>query len=126
MAIVRKTKLLKVVLEAFSHSNQALSVVELVKRFQGDMNKTTVYRILDRLEEEGILHSFSGKDGLKWVARYDESTSSNYKDGHAHFQCKECGKSECLIIDISIPTVPNYRIDSSNLILIGQCADCIS
>lgn len=126
MAIIRKTKPLKFILEAFGHSNQALSVVELVKRFEQDMNKTTVYRILDRLEEVDILHSFTGKDGLKWVARCDGAVSSNHNHGHPHFQCQECGKSECLTIEISIPSVPNHRVDSSNLILIGKCEDCLS
>lgn len=125
MAIIRKTKPLKIVLAAFDNSNHALSVVELVKRFQNDMNKTTVYRVLDRLLEENILHSFTGKDGFKWVAKCEGPDASTAKNHHPHFQCKECGKSECLSIDISIPTVPNRRIDSSNLILIGRCEECI-
>ena len=33
------------------------------------MNKTTVYRILDRFEKEGILHWFIDNDGLKRYAK---------------------------------------------------------
>ena len=126
MGVIRKTKSVKRLIEAFGQSNSAISVVELVKRFHSDMNKTTVYRILERLEEEGMLHSFTGKDGLKWVAKCDGSVISNYNEDHPHFQCQECGKSECLTMDISIPSVPNHRVDSTNLILIGQCQDCLS
>jgi len=126
MGIVRKTKSLKIILEAFGDSNSALSVVELVKRFQSDMNKTTVYRILERLEEDGILHSFTGTNGLKWFAKCQDAISTNHTDLHPHFQCQKCGKSECLTIDISIPAVPNYRIDSANLVLIGECDVCLS
>ncbi len=125
MGIIRKTKSLQALLEAFDQSDNALSVVELIKRFQKDMNKTTVYRILERLEEDGILHSFVGKDGLKWVAK-QQNSNSTITNCHPHFQCQECGKTECVSADISLPSIPNHRVDSANLILIGQCEDCLS
>lgn len=125
MGIVRKTKSLKKILEAFGESNNALSVVELVDRFKGDMNKTTVYRILERLEEDGILHSFAGSNGLKWVAKYQNPISSQETNMHPHFQCQKCGKSECLTINIKIPPIPNYKVDSANLILVGECELCL-
>lgn len=126
MGIVRKTKSLKTLLAAFDDSNNALSVVELVRRFKGDMNKTTVYRILERLEEDGILHSFTGNDGRKWVAKYKSENTSNHTGLHPHFKCQSCGKFECLPINLSIPAVPNYRVDSANLILVGECNVCLS
>ena len=126
MGIVRKTKSLKIILDAFEDSNNALSVVELVKRFQSDMNKTTVYRILERLEEDNVLHSFTGTNGLKWFAKYQDTVSANHTDVHPHFQCRKCGKSECLSIDISIPSVPNYKVYSANLILTGECKICMA
>ncbi len=126
MGVIRKTKSVKILLDAFGNSRDAKCVVDLVKRFEGDMNKTTVYRILERLEDENILHSFTGKDGKKWVARCQEFNLSEEGDIHPHFQCQHCGKSECLTVNISIPTIPKYKIDSANLILIGQCGDCQS
>ena len=44
--------------------NKAVSIIELVDRFSDKMNKTTVYRILDRLEKSGILHSFLDQKGI--------------------------------------------------------------
>ncbi|MEM9547865.1 MAG: transcriptional repressor [Bacteroidota bacterium] len=126
MGVVRKTKSVKLILEAVENSNQALSVVELVKRFENNMNKTTVYRILERLEEEKVLHSFTGQNGLKWVAKYQDYFSSEKTHIHPHFQCQNCGKSECLAINIPIPNVPDYHIDSANLILSGHCSSCMS
>ena len=71
MSIIRKTKTIKLILNAFDQANDAVSVVELVDRFNSQMDKTTVYRILERLEDEGTLHSFIGKDGSKRYARWD-------------------------------------------------------
>ena len=57
MNIERKTKSVKLLLNTFKDLN-AISIIDLVQKFKNDMNKTTVYRILDRLEKSNILHSF--------------------------------------------------------------------
>jgi len=52
MPIFRKTKTVKMILDLFGETNNAISIVDLVSTFRNKMNKTTVYRILNRLEEE--------------------------------------------------------------------------
>jgi len=126
MGIIRKTKSVKTVLKVFDQTNAAISVVELVEQLQAEMNKTTVYRILDRMEDGGTLHSFTGKDGLKWYAKCKGCSGGNHHDAHPHFQCRDCGKTECISVGISIPSVPNYQVDSAELLLIGQCKNCAS
>ncbi len=126
MGIVRKTKSVKTLLKAFEQTHDAISVVALVGRFQHIMNKTTVYRILERLEDEGELHSFTGKDGLKWVARCHGCSSSNHMDNHPHFQCQNCGKTECLTFEVAIPSLPNHKVYSAQFLLIGLCENCLS
>ena len=126
MGIIRKTQAVKTLLKEFAQSKGALSVIELVERFKGQMNKTTVYRILERLEDDGSLHSFTGKDGLKWYALCEGCTQSHHADRHPHFQCRDCGKTECLSLDIAIPSIPNYKVEIAELLLTGQCEDCLS
>ena len=46
----KKTKSVNLIINTFKNEN-ALTVIELVNRFKTKMNKTTVYRILERLEE---------------------------------------------------------------------------
>ncbi len=125
MGIIRHTKSVKSLIQAFNESENAISVAVLLKRFKEDMNKTTVYRILDRMEESGVLHSFIGKDGDRWYSKYTENTSASSTISHPHFQCDSCGKSECLTLDINIPPLPNHKVDSASLLLIGQCQDCL-
>ena len=127
MSIVRKTKTVELLLKEFNQQNDAISVVELVSKFNGKMNKTTVYRILDRLEESGILHSFTDQDGLKRYAKGQQNNKdSNNLNMHPHFLCQDCGISSCLPINISIPPIPDYKIQSSEHLLIGQCKDCLA
>lgn len=124
MGIIRKTKSVKTLLYVFEQTEEALSITYLIERLKNEMNKTTVYRILERLKDEGILHSFTDKYRLQWFAKCDGCSSSHHRDLHPHFQCEVCGKTECMNIDIPIPDVPNYKIDSAELLFIGKCENC--
>lgn len=125
MSIIRKTKSVQTLLTIFEENSQAISVVNLIDQLGKKMNKTTIYRILDRLENDGIVHSFLGKEGLKWYAKCHGCSSANHIDLHPHFQCQECGKVECVSMNLSIPTIPNKKINSTQLLLVGQCENCI-
>ena len=125
MPISRKTKTVKMILDLFGETNNAISIVDLVSTFRNKMNKTTVYRILNRLEESGILHSFSDRNGLKRYAKGSQDSISTKNEGpHSHFLCNVCGISSCLPIEIPVPSVPNFKIDSSDHLLVGQCENC--
>jgi Fur family ferric uptake transcriptional regulator len=69
MGILRKTQSLAVMLAEFDKSSHAISAIDLIRRLSNKLNKTTVYRILDKLEDDGLLHSFLGKNGIKWYAK---------------------------------------------------------
>ena len=69
MGIQRRTKSLDAVLSAFGDSNEALSARKLLDRLGEGVNKTTVYRLLDRLEDDGIVHSFVGEDSVTYYAK---------------------------------------------------------
>lgn len=128
MGIIRKTKSVKALLDEFEQNKTALSTLELVERLHHQMNKSTVYRILQRLEDDGILHSFTGQDGRTWYALDNKSSCSHSQqlDTHPHFQCRDCGKTECLSISIPIPEVAEHSIESVSLLLVGRCAECVS
>ncbi len=125
MGMVRQTKSVKSILKVFEARNTPISAVELIELFSNQMNKSTVYRILERLQEASTLHSFIGKDGVKWYAVCHCLDSSNHQI-HPHFQCNNCGKIECLPINISVPQVAKYNIESASLLLSGKCTNCTS
>ena len=61
MGIIRKTKSTAVLLAEFEKSSDAISATDLIRRLHSKMNKTTVYRLLDKLEDDDVVHSF-------WIA----------------------------------------------------------
>jgi Fur family ferric uptake transcriptional regulator len=124
MGIIRKTKSVTTLLHIFEEKNEAKSAANLIALVKDEMNKTTVYRILDRLEQDGIIHSFNGKDGLKWYAKCEGCSARHHSDKHPHFQCTECDKVECLSVDIKIPYIKNHKVDSTSILLMGQCEVC--
>lgn len=125
MGVVRKTQSVNLVLEAFKVENKAISVIDLVDRFNNKVNKTTVYRVLDRLEDDGVLHSFLGTNGIKWYAPCKGCNEHKHTDVHPHFQCTDCGKIDCLDVDVKIPSLPNREVSGAQVLIQGRCEACI-
>ena len=60
MGVVRKTKSIELLLNEFKTQKTAISTIELIKRLKAKLNKTTIYRMLENLVDDGILH-------ISWV-----------------------------------------------------------
>ena len=126
MGIIRKTESVKKIMHEFQKESKALSTLDLIDRLSEEYNKTTIYRVLDRLEDDGVLHSFQGNNGLKWYAKCADCTKSKHSDIHPHFQCLSCGKTDCLDLNLNIPKIPNRKVSFSQILLQGQCEKCLA
>ena len=124
MGIKRKTQSVKVLLSEFERNSFAIPVTELIKRFYLQINKTTIYRVLDKLEDDRVLHSFLDKNGIKCYAKSNYCTCDNHLDDHPHFQCMKCGRVDCLLIDLPIPKIKNREITISQTLIQGKCDLC--
>ena len=124
MRIIRKTKSVEILLNEFNNTVEAISVKKLVENLSSEFNKTTIYRVLDKLEGDGILHSFLGEKGLKWYAKCNDCSAGKHNDLHPHFQCLDCGKVDCLPNSITLPKIPNRKIEFSQLLIQGRCETC--
>lgn len=126
MGIVRKTKSIELLLHEFKTQTTAISTIELIKRLNSKLNKTTIYRVLENLVDDGVLHSFMGNDGVKWYAMCRNCTKSTHEDLHPHFECIECGKINCLNTEVIIPKIQNHKILSSQILIQGLCEKCVN
>tara|TARA_B100001142_G_scaffold121754_1_gene123694 strand:- start:1279 stop:1659 length:381 start_codon:yes stop_codon:yes gene_type:complete len=126
MGIKRKTQAVSLILDEFSKGSNAISAIELIKRLNKKINKTTVYRLLDKLQDDGLLHCFLDFNGVKWFAKCKCCSKTKHQDLHPHFQCTDCGSVDCLEINITIPEIPNRKIINSHLLVLGKCDLCIN
>lgn len=124
MGIVRRTLSVELLLNEFKHESTAISVINLIKRLDSKINKTTIYRVLEKLEDDGTLHSFLDSDGIKWYAKCSNCTKSEHNDIHPHFHCTHCGKIDCLHIEIKIPDITNRKLTASQILIQGKCEAC--
>ena len=126
MGIIRKTEAVGLVLKEFKKEVHAIAAVELIKRLDQKINKSTVYRVLDKLEDDGVLHYFLDTKGIKWYALCNDCSKVQHQDVHPHFQCTECGTVDCLEINVTIPELANRTIVNSQILLSGKCELCIN
>ncbi len=117
------------VFEIIGNSPRPLSaqeICEAVNQSQ-DINRVTVYRILDLLVENRLVDRISAGDRS---FRYGLAPNANHRP-HAHFYCTGCGKMECLSpesplldmepLDAILPGV----IERVEVRLDGTCKACL-
>ena len=115
-----KTEILRVIREsdsALSHSDIQLKLGDLC-------NRVTIYRVLERLEEEGKIHRIVNLNGVVNFALC-KGCSDTHHHNHLHFNCEKCKSVTCIesvIPEIKLPD--NYSINQYNFIVSGLCDKC--
>ena len=91
------------------------------------INRVTVYRILDRLVDGGVVERIS----TGGRAFYYGLAPNDHHEPHPHFYCKRCGQMDCLnpqSLDVNTDplwkTFPG-RIDSIEIRVDGICKNCL-
>lgn len=95
---------------------------ERLGRAEG-VDRVTLYRVLDWLETQGLVHKMLGDD-RSW--RFS-LVAGHVRHPHAHFECKQCGKVFCLQ-DLPAPRrlrLPaGFRSEEVDLTVKGLCPGC--
>ena len=82
------------VFEVIGNNSTPLSAQQIFDTLNrtDNINRVTVYRILDLLVEKGLVNRISG-GGRSFV--YGLAPNENHP-AHPHFYCKHCGQLQCL------------------------------
>jgi Fur family ferric uptake transcriptional regulator len=123
---LRITSSRKKIIEILMNSQSALSEIDLEKQLSADCDRTTIYRTLNTLLENHLVHRLVDLDGVnKYVLNTRQEEESHE---HAHFKCNHCGTIHCLpeapTQQISLPE--GYSKLDTNFLVIGVCQDCNS
>ncbi len=124
----RNTKHQKAVLDLLKNAEKALTADEIREQLEDHINKTTVYRMLDRFVEAGKIHFVTGQNGKSFYAlcKTCNEEPPQHIHNHLHFQCEVCGNVECLPNTVKVPQLPGYNIRETQLLIIGTCKRCIN
>jgi len=113
------------VLATLLAAEHALSHHELEQRIDRsfDIDRVTIYRVLDWLTAQGLAHRIAGDDRVR---RFNAAGHAHEGD-HAHFQCSRCGTVLCLDEFSAAPAVRlprGFRPQHYELTVKGLCAGC--
>jgi len=123
--VKRNTVQRQIVLEAIKRLNTHPTIEEIYDELHNghpSISKTTVYRNLRQLADNGIIRKVSLPDGLE---RYDRNTEPHY-----HFKCEACGNIYDVIVgyltDLNdmVKEKYGYRVERHDVVFSGVCLEC--
>ena len=111
-------------------SLQHFSVDDVVfeMRDRGEaIGRSTVYRYLELLAEQGVVRKYTGVQG---ITQYQHVEDASGCDGHFHMMCSRCGN--LLHVDCSLMRSMSehlmkehgFMLDPRETILVGVCEKC--
>ncbi|MCX8523023.1 transcriptional repressor [Chryseobacterium formosus] len=122
--IRRSTPTKDAVLNVLTDSKKAMSQETIMKKVDINIDRATVYRVLNRFCEDGVLHRIVAEDGKQYFAVCIKCEEKKLADHHFHFRCTKCETIECLLIEVQFSLEKGYSVESVNCILTGICKDC--
>jgi len=124
MKQARNTTAKTEILDLISQSETALSHSEIQSSLDGLCDRVTIYRVLDRLVEEDLVHKVINTDGgVKYAGCHSCSVKHSYN--HLHFSCQKCKSVTCLEdVEPSFKLPKNYKVNEMNFTLSGLCPQC--
>lgn len=120
----RNTPTKDAVLNVLADSKKAMSQEAIMKNVNINIDRATVYRVLNRFCEDGILHRIVAEDGKQYFAVCIKCEEKELAHHHFHFRCTNCETIECLPIEVQFSLENGYSVKSVNCILTGVCKSC--
>ena len=93
----RSTDTKSAILNSLKSSKEALSHDKLQAELDIEVDRATIYRVLNRFSEDGIVHKVVGDDGKQYFAVCTSCAENKHQHNHFHFRCK-IGKGQYLIM----------------------------
>lgn len=113
-----------------SHADRAFTLEELAAVMtECGVGKSTVYRLVARLSEEGAVRRYAKEEGRGYTYQYHEGAECH---SHLHLRCTVCGRVIHLSEEISrlfahtLLCEDKFHLDDSRTLLFGRCEECFT
>lgn len=120
----RNTPAKKAILELLKSADSALSQDRIEAEVKGEMDRVTIYRVLNRFCEDGIAHKVLADDGKYYFALCHDCSGDQHDHNHFHFRCIKCDKIECLDEQVAVKLPNGYQMENVTGWVTGYCASC--
>lgn len=125
MKITRNTIAKTEIKKLIHGSDVALSHAEIQATLNDLCDRVTIYRVLDRLVEEGSVHRIVNVDGVIKYAECHDCEAPQHHHNHVHFSCEKCKSVTCLEdVEPSFKLPAQYKVKEVNFTLSGLCPKC--
>lgn len=102
-------------------------MIEGLNREGHNVAQSSVYRLMKKLVEEGVVRRHSKEDSRQYVYQIIESEECH---SHLHLQCTECGKLVHLSHEATkearqwMQGATGFELDQEKTYLYGKCKEC--
>ena len=111
-----------------SHADRSFTLDELAAVMTaGGVGKSTVYRLVARLSDEGAVRRYAREEGRGYTYQYLERQECH---SHLHLRCSICGRVIHLSEEISrifaktLLESNQFQLDDGRTLLFGRCDAC--
>ncbi len=129
-----RTRQREVILEFLKNSDSChVSIEEVLEHLKAageKVGRTTIYRYMEKLTDEGVLRKYFIEEGAGACYQYVNPQENCHE--HFHLKCLKCGRLihvECEYLDqigSHILTHHGFEIDNTKTVFYGICRDCSS
>ena len=110
-----------------NNSDSAYTVEEIVDMLEGRLAKSTVYRLIVKLAEEGCVKRMTRGTGRTFVY---QMIAGEHCHSHLHLRCTDCGKVIHMRESVShellsaIKQENDFCVSEKETVILGKCAVC--
>ncbi|MHA3788577.1 Fur family transcriptional regulator [Flavobacterium hauense] len=120
----RNTPAKAMILSLLKDAKAALSQEMIESEIKGEMDRVTIYRVLNSFCEDGITHKVLADDGKYYFALCHTCGEHDHDHDHFHFRCISCQKVECLEEQVTVTLPEGYVQKSITSWVTGHCKNC--
>lgn len=127
-----RTRQREVILDFLKNSNSCHvsvdDVLEQMKQAGEKVGRTTIYRYMEKLTEEGTLRKYFIEEGAGACYQYVDSAQRCHE--HFHLKCLRCGRLihvECDYLNqigTHIFEHHGFEVDNTKTVFYGVCKEC--
>lgn len=120
------TKQKDLIINTISKYNKSFTVKDIYNKLKEKVGLTTIYRVIDKLVEEGIINKYIDKDNTTYYEYLEKCNCHN----HFYLKCEKCGTMEHVdcdcIEELSKHIVDEHKflLNREHIIIKGICKEC--